>query len=74
VNLKNRRISHANVRDDFNFGELMGIGGKTDPARCLEITKSVMLAFFDEQLKGETRDSLASLVQKYPELKKVDLK
>jgi predicted dienelactone hydrolase len=54
--------------------ELLGIGGKTGPARCLEITKSVTLAFFDQHLKGETKDSLESLVKKYPELRKVDLK
>lgn len=54
--------------------ELMNIGGKTDPARCLEITKTVALAFFDQHLKGETEVSLESLIRKYPELKKVDLK
>lgn len=54
--------------------ELIGIRGETDPARCLEITKAVTLAFFDQHLKGQTRDSLESLVEKYPELKKVDAK
>jgi hypothetical protein len=53
--------------------ELMGIGGKTDPARCLEITNSVTVAFFDQYLKGETNDLLESLLTKYPELKRVDL-
>jgi hypothetical protein len=53
--------------------ELIGIGGKTDPEKCLEITKSVTSAFFDQRLKGESEDSLESLVKKYPELKKVDL-
>jgi hypothetical protein len=53
--------------------ELIGIGGKTDPARCLEITKAVTLAFFDQQLKGESGDRLVSLIGRYPELKKIDL-
>lgn len=53
--------------------ELMNIGGKTDPARCLEITEAVTLVFFDQHLKGETKVSLESLVKKYPELRKVDL-
>jgi predicted dienelactone hydrolase len=54
--------------------ELIGIGGKTDPVRCLEITKAVTLAFFDQHLNSETKDSLKSLVHKYPELKQVDLR
>jgi hypothetical protein len=54
--------------------ELISISGKTDPSKCLEITKGVTLAFFDQHLKGETKVSLESLVKKYPELKKVDLK
>ncbi|HSL45453.1 MAG TPA: alpha/beta fold hydrolase [Anaerolineales bacterium] len=54
--------------------ELIGIGGTMDPARCLEITKAVTLAFFDQHLKGEANDSLESLTQKYPELINVDLK
>lgn len=54
--------------------ELIGIGAKTDPARCLEITKAVTLAFFDRHLKGESPDALESLVTTYPELKKVILK
>lgn len=52
---------------------LMQIGGKTDPARCLEITQAVTVAFFDQHLKGQTADGLASLVKIYPELKKVHL-
>jgi dienelactone hydrolase len=54
--------------------EFIRIGGKTDPEKCLEITKSVTQAFFDQTLKGETNDPLEALVKKYPELKKVDLK
>jgi predicted dienelactone hydrolase len=54
--------------------ELIGIGGKTDPVKCLEITKAVTVAFFDGHLKGETMNSLESLLTKYPELKKVYLK
>lgn len=50
--------------------ELIGIGGKTDPVRCLEITKAVTLTFFDQHLKGENKDTLEYLVKKYPELKK----
>jgi len=53
--------------------EGIGIGGKTDPARCLEITQAVTVAFFDRHLKGETGDALEALLEKYPELKKVDL-
>jgi predicted dienelactone hydrolase len=54
--------------------ELMGIGGKTDPARCLEITEAITLAFFEQHLKGRNGNALASLVGKYPELKKIDLR
>jgi len=54
--------------------ELIGIGGKTDPAKCLEITKAVTLAFFNQHLKGETNLSPESLGDKFPKLKKVDLK
>lgn len=53
--------------------ELIGISGKTDPAKCLEITEAVSLAFFDQHLKGETGNSLESLVTKYPALIKVEL-
>ncbi len=54
--------------------ELIGIGGKIDPSRCLEITEALTLAFFDQHLKGETNASLESLVTKYPELRNVELK
>lgn len=53
--------------------EMIGIGGKTDPERCLEITKALTLAFFDEHLKGETTTALESLLTEYHELKSVDL-
>ncbi len=53
--------------------ELIGIGGKTDPARCLEITKALTLAFFDRHLKGENKGTLESLLKEYPELKTVNL-
>jgi predicted dienelactone hydrolase len=53
--------------------ELIGIGGTADPLRCLEITNSVTVAFFDQHLKGETGDPLESLLEKYPELKRIDL-
>ncbi len=54
--------------------ELIGIGGQTAPAKCLEITRAVTVAFFDQHLKGESGVSVASLIEKYPELKKVDLR
>jgi len=53
--------------------ERIGIGGTTDPSRCLEITEAVTLAFFDQHLKAETNASLDALAKKYPELKKIDL-
>jgi predicted dienelactone hydrolase len=58
---------------DPRLRALINIRGETDPARCLEITQAVTVAFFDEHLKGES-SILESLVQKYPELKQVDLK
>lgn len=54
--------------------EPIGIGGKTDPARCLQITEALTLAFFDQHLKDGSEDWLQSLVNEYPELQKVDLK
>ena len=48
--------------------ELLQIGGKTDPARCLEITQALTVAFFDQHLKGQTAGPLQSLVKAYPEL------
>jgi hypothetical protein len=56
------------------FREQIGISGKTDPAKCLEITKAVTLAFFEQHLKGEPRNSLELLLEKYPELIKVELR
>ncbi|MCM0650205.1 dienelactone hydrolase family protein [Clostridium swellfunianum] len=53
--------------------ELMGIGGNTAPERCLEITKSVTTAFLNNHLKGKEKDALESQVNRYPELKKVNL-
>jgi dienelactone hydrolase len=54
--------------------ELINIRGATDPKRCLEITKAVTLAFFDQHLKGENSAALEALVKAYPELKNVTLK
>ena len=54
--------------------ELVQIGGNTDPARCLEITQALAVAFFDQHLKGKSAEALTSLFQTYPELKKVKLK
>ncbi len=53
--------------------EKIDISGKTDPARCLEITNSLTSSFFDQHLKGEDKAQMESLVKKYPELKKVNL-
>lgn len=53
--------------------ELLGLGGKIDPEKCLEITKSVTLAFFDQHLKDETENALESLTYKHPQLKKLQL-
>ena len=53
--------------------ELVQIGGDTDPARCLEITQALTVAFFDEHLKGRPADALTSLVKTYPELQRVAL-
>jgi dienelactone hydrolase len=53
--------------------ELIGIGGKTDPARCLEITKALTLAFFSHYLNDGSQIKLEEPVQKYPELKRIEL-
>lgn len=53
--------------------ELIGIAGKTQPARCLEITKALTLAFFNNYLKNSSQMDLTKLVQKYPELKRIVL-
>jgi predicted dienelactone hydrolase len=53
--------------------EKLNIGGKTDPGRCIEITEAVTRAFFDQHLKNDTRDALGSLIDKFPELQKIDL-
>lgn len=58
---------------DRRLRELMGIGGKTDPRKCLEITAAVTRAFFDQHLKGGSGDAWKSLIATYPELKKIDL-
>ncbi len=53
--------------------EVLQISGKTDPARCLEITQALTVAFFDHHLKGHPIDAVTSLVHTYPELKNVHL-
>jgi hypothetical protein len=53
--------------------QLVGIGGAIEPSRCLEITEALTRAFFDQHLKRDNNDSFSSLLQKYPELKRVDL-
>ena len=50
--------------------EQMGIHGSTEPARVLVITRAVILAFFDEHLKGAYGDNVDSLRGAYPELRK----
>ncbi|GHO47082.1 alpha/beta hydrolase family protein [Ktedonospora formicarum] len=51
--------------------QFIGIGGKTEPVRCLVITEALTLTFFEQHLKhGEATDSL---LKQYPELKKVAL-
>lgn len=59
---------------DSRLRDLINIRGTTAPSTCLEITQAVTLAFFDQHLGGATKASLESLVQKYPALKKIDLK
>jgi hypothetical protein len=54
--------------------EMIGIRGETDPARCLEITEAVTLAFFDQYLKGDASGLLESLSETYPELEHIVLK
>jgi dienelactone hydrolase len=63
----------------FYFGikkirELMDIGGKTGPKKTLEITKALTVAFFDQYLKGKSKNSIESLINEYPELRQVKLK
>ena len=53
--------------------ELIGIVGKTDPARCLEITKAITLTFFDNYLNDDPQIQLVEPVQNYPELKRIEL-
>lgn len=54
--------------------ELIGIGGETDPAKCLEIANALTAAFFDRHLKGENPDSPEPISLPYPELKRIALK
>jgi pimeloyl-ACP methyl ester carboxylesterase len=71
--------SHASYTDfELFFGsrqlrELTGLG-KTKPEKSLEITRAVTLAFFDRYVKGKETESLESLVDRYAELKRVDVK
>lgn len=53
--------------------EMINIGGSTDPARCLEITRALTRAFFDAHLKDDPT-ALESLPADYPELRQVDLR
>ncbi|WJH33797.1 hypothetical protein N6H14_27970 [Paenibacillus sp. CC-CFT747] len=53
--------------------ERIGIGGETEPVRCLRITEDLTAAFMDRHLKGKSEASLEKLSETYPELKKVTL-
>ncbi|MDQ0061635.1 alpha/beta hydrolase family protein [Paenibacillus harenae] len=53
------------------FHRFIGINGETSSEECLEIAKSVTLAFFDQHLKNETGESLESVLRQYPKLQKV---
>ncbi|MCL2807084.1 MAG: hypothetical protein FWD27_02815 [Coriobacteriia bacterium] len=52
--------------------QLFGIG-TTGPAKTLEITQALMLAYFDQHLKGQPGSSLDTLVETYSELQRVKL-
>lgn len=54
--------------------ELIGIKGEIDPARNLDISGAVISTFFNQHLQDKSEDSLDSLLKKYPELQKVNLK
>jgi len=54
--------------------DLLKIEGATDPARCLTIAQALTVAFFDQHLKGANSNALESVLQAYPELKKVPVK
>ncbi len=53
--------------------EAIGIGGGTEPARCLEITSAVSLAFFEAHLTDGEPGALETLLEHYPELQRVPL-
>lgn len=53
--------------------ELLGIRGKTDPGRCLEITMAVTRTFFDHHIRGETDDSWDLLLETFHALKRVPM-
>jgi dienelactone hydrolase len=53
--------------------EAIGIGGRTEPKRCLEITEAVTLTFFDRHLKGDIGASWQAPLNRYLELERVDL-
>jgi hypothetical protein len=54
--------------------ELIGIKGEIDPARNLDISGDVISTFFNQHLQGKANLSLDSLLKKYPELQRVNLK
>ena len=60
---------------DPNLRELIQIGGSTTPARCLEITRALTAAFFDDHLKGDQHlkgQTAPALL--YPELRQVQVR
>ncbi len=52
---------------------LLGIGGDTEPARCLESTSALTVAFFDLHLKGLPESEIDKVVQDHPEVKQITL-
>jgi dienelactone hydrolase len=54
--------------------ELIGIKGEIDPARNLDISGDVISTFFNQHLQDEANLPLDSLLKKYPELQRVNLK
>lgn len=55
------------------FHRFIGINGKTSSERCLAITEAATVAFLDRYLNKETKDSLESVLDHYPHLRKVNL-
>lgn len=67
------KLSDIGLFFGAGFHRFIGINGATSSERCLDITKSVTLAFFNQHLKNENRDSLESVLHQYSQLQKVKL-